>query len=91
MHGRPAGSGWPASPYDAIAVGSVYLVVVVAWSRRVIGWALGRLIDARLTVAALARATLRRPSPGCVFHSDRGSKYASEKHWALLAAHSSAR
>jgi putative transposase len=30
---------------------------------------------------------LRRPLPGCVFHSDRGSQYASEKHRALLAAH----
>jgi putative transposase len=62
--------------------------VLDAWSRRVIGYALGRRIDARLTLAALARAlALRRPLPGCVFHSDRGSQYASEKHRALLAAH----
>jgi putative transposase len=75
--------------YVAIAVGFVYLAVVLdAWSRRVIGYALGRRIDARLTVAALARAiALRRPLPGCVFHSDRGSQYASEKHRALVAAH----
>jgi putative transposase len=39
-------------------------------------------------VAALQRAiTLRRPLPGCVFHSDRGSQYASEKHRSLLKAH----
>jgi putative transposase len=58
--------------YVAIAVGFVYLAVVLdAWSRRVIGYALGRRIDARLTLAALARAiALRRPLPGCVFHSD---------------------
>jgi putative transposase len=75
--------------YIAIAAGFVYLAVVLdAWSRRVIGYALGRRIDARLTVAALARAiALRRPLPGCLFHSDRGSQYASEKHRALLAAH----
>ena len=75
--------------YVAIASGFVYLAVVLdAWSRRVIGHALGRRIDARLTRAALARAiALRRPWPGCVFHSDRGSQYASEKHRALLAAH----
>jgi putative transposase len=75
--------------YVAIAAGFVYLAVVLdAWSRRVIGYALGRRIDARLVVAALARAiALRRPPPGCVFHSDRGSQYASEKHRALLAAH----
>ena len=75
--------------YVAIAVGFVYLAVVLdAWSRRVIGYALGRRIDARLTAAALARAiALRRPWPGCVFHSDRGLQYAAEKHRALLAAH----
>jgi len=75
--------------YVAIATGFVYLAVVLdAWSRRVIGYALGRRIDVRLTVAALARAiALRRPLPGCLFHSDRGSQYAAEKHRALIAAH----
>ena len=75
--------------YVAIATGFVYLAVVLdAWSRRVVGYAISRRIDARLTAAALRRAiALRRPLPGCVFHSDRGSQYASEKHRALLAAH----
>ena len=75
--------------YVAIATGFVYLAVVLnAWSRRVIGYAIGRRIDARLTVAALERAiALRRPWPGCVFHSDRGVQYASEKHRRLLDAH----
>ena len=59
-----------------------------AWSRRVVGYALARDLDARLSVAALERAiALRRPPPGCVFHSDRGVQYASEAHRALLAAH----
>ena len=59
-----------------------------AWSRRVVGYAISRRIDARLTAAALERAiVLRRPLPGCVFHSDRGVQYASEKHRRLLAAH----
>ena len=59
-----------------------------AWSRRVVGYAIGRRIDARLAVAALRRAiALRRPLPGCVFHSDRGSQYASELHRDLLKAH----
>ena len=59
-----------------------------AWSRRVVGHAIGRSLDARHAVAALQRAiALRRPLPGCVFHSDRGSQYASEKHRALLKAH----
>ena len=38
-----------------------------------------------VAVAALERAVaLRRPLPGCVFHTDRRSQYASEKHRALL-------
>jgi len=75
--------------YIAIAVGFVYLAVILdAWSRRVVGYALSRSIDARLVVAALKAAIAqRRPLPGCVHHSDRGSQYASEPHRALLKAH----
>jgi putative transposase len=58
--------------YVAIAVGFVYLAVILdAWSRRVIGYAIGRSIDARLTVAALRAAIAgRKPPPGCIHHSD---------------------
>ena len=75
--------------YVAIATGSVYVAVILdAWSRRVVGYAIGRSLDARHAVAALERAVaLRRPLPGCVVHTDRGSQYASEKHRALLTAH----
>jgi len=75
--------------YVAIITGFVYVAVVLdAWSRRVVGHAIGRTLDARHAVAALERAiALRRPWPGCVFHSDRGSQYASERHRSLLAAH----
>jgi len=62
--------------YVAIATGFVYLAVILdAWSRRVVGYALGRTIEARLTVAALEAAiAARRPAKGCVHHSDRGSQ-----------------
>lgn len=75
--------------YVAIATGFVYVAVILdAWSRRVVGYAIGRSLDARHAVAALERAVaLRRPLPGCVVHTDQGSQYASEKHRALLAAH----
>lgn len=75
--------------YVAVATGFVYLSVILdAWSRRVVGHALARDLEARHTVAALERAiALRRPLPGCVFHSDRGVQYASAAHRALLAAH----
>ena len=51
----------------------VFLAVILdAWSRRVIGYAVSRQIDTRLTIAAL-RAALenRRPPPGCIHHTDR--------------------
>lgn len=75
--------------FVAIATGFVYLAVVLdAWSRRVVGYALDRHIDARLTTAALAAALhARRPPPGCVFHSDRGVQYSAGPHRALLGAH----
>ncbi|WP_352448041.1 hypothetical protein [Mesorhizobium sp. M0013] len=41
----------------------------------IVGYAIGRSIDARLTMAALSAAVERRmPPPGCVHHSDRGSQ-----------------
>ena len=75
--------------YIAIATGFVYLAAVLdAWSRRVVGYAISRSIDARLAVAALKAAIrLRQPPPGCVHHSDRGSQYACEVYRALLAEH----
>jgi transposase InsO family protein len=66
----------------------VYLAVVIdAFSRRVIGWALDRTMEDNLTVAALRMALeLRSPSPGLVHHSDRGSQYASGHYTDLLKA-----
>jgi hypothetical protein len=59
----------------AIAVGFVYIAVILdAWSRRVVGYAISRSIGARLTIAALQTAIERRkPAAGCVHHADRGA------------------
>jgi putative transposase len=67
----------------------VYLAVVIdAFSRRVIGWALDRRVEDELTLAALRMALeLRRPAAGWVHHSDRGSQYASGDYTDLLKAH----
>jgi len=75
--------------YVAIATGFVYVAVILdAWSRKVVGYAIGRSIDARLTVAALKAAIERRkPPPGCVHHSDRGAQYAALLYRNLLAEH----
>jgi len=67
----------------------VYLAVVIdAFSRRVIGWALDRTVEDELTLTALRMALeLRRPPAGWVHHSDRGSQYASGDYTDLLKAH----
>jgi len=64
----------------------VYLAVILdAYSRRVIGWALDRTMEDELTVSALRMALSRRVvEPGLVHHSDRGSQYASLEYTNLL-------
>ena len=64
----------------------VYLAVVLdAYSRRVIGWALERTLEDDLTIAALQMALqTRSPGPALVHHSDRGSPYASDDYTGLL-------
>jgi putative transposase len=67
----------------------VYLAVILdAFSRRVIGWALDRSLEAMLTLQALRRTLARRrPSAGLVHHSDRGVQYASRDYTQLLHDH----
>jgi len=75
--------------YIAIARGFVYLAVILdAWSRRVVGYAVACFMDTRLTVAALRSAIqTRQPPAGCIHHSDRGSQYAAAEYREILAAH----
>lgn len=75
--------------YVAVMGGFVYVAIILdAWSRRVVGYALGRSIDARLTIAALRAAIeRRRPAPGLTHHTDRGSQYAAEAYRKVLAEH----
>ena len=67
----------------------IYLAVVLdAFSRRVIGWALGRTLEAGLAVTALCMALAdRQPGPGLVHHSDRGVQYASRHYTEILKQH----
>lgn len=70
----PTGEGW------------LYLAVLLDLaSRRVIGWSIDRLLDRSLVVRALMMALRqRRPPPGVLHHSDRGSQYASTEYRDLL-------
>jgi hypothetical protein len=67
----------------------VYLAVVLdAYSRRVIGWALEQSLEDELTLGALRMALReRQPGPGLVHHSDRGVQYASLEYTELLKQH----
>ncbi len=69
--------------------GWLYLATVLDLaSRRVVGWATRETLEAELALAALRMAlTDRRPAPGLVHHSDRGSQYACSDSRALLDAH----
>ncbi len=73
----------------AIPGGFVYLAAILdAWSRKVVGYAISRSMDARIAVAALKVALRNRAPPkGCIHHSDRRSQYASETYRELLAVH----
>jgi transposase InsO family protein len=67
----------------------VYLAVVLdGWSRKVVGWELGRTLAAELPLAALDKAlSERKPPPGLVHHSDRGVQYASNEYVTILGQH----
>ncbi|MDX2055223.1 MAG: IS3 family transposase [Polyangiaceae bacterium] len=66
--------------------GWLYLAVVIdLFSRRVVGWALSERMTASLVCNAFDMATaLRVPPPGLIFHSDRGSQYASAAFRSML-------
>lgn len=67
----------------------VYLAVVLdSYSRRVIGWQLGKHLDTSLTIGALQMALRKRTiTPGLVHHSDRGVQYAAGDYTDLLKKH----
>ena len=69
--------------------GWLYLAVVIdLFSRKVVGWSMSSRMKASLVCDALRMAIwLRRPRPGLIVHSDRGSQYASKAYRNLLKAH----
>ncbi|MBR0568971.1 IS3 family transposase [Azoarcus sp. L1K30] len=73
--------------YIATAEGWLYLAVVIdLFNREVIGWSIKPRMTTDLVLDALSMAWFRRrPEPGVLFHSDRGSQYASHAYQARLA------
>ena len=66
--------------------GWMYLAVLIdVYSRRVVGWAMRPYLSRELAIEALRRALeLRRPPPGLIHHTDRGSQYASDDYRDLM-------
>lgn len=69
--------------------GWLYLAVMLdLHSRRVIGWAVSSRLKRDLAIRALDMAiALRKPPPGCIHHTDRGSQYCSHDYQKLLRRH----
>jgi len=69
--------------------GWLYLSVLIdLYARRVVGWATGDRLHRDLTLRTLNMALIRRrPPPGLIHHSDRGSQYASWEYQQTLKAH----
>ena len=78
---------WVAdTTYLPVLGGFIFLVAIIdLFARKVVGWSLGDRLDAELSGEALRRALeSRRPQPGLVFHSDRGSEFAAASFRRLL-------
>lgn len=75
--------------YIRLQMEFVFLAVILdAFSRRAVGWALGRTLETELTLAALQMALKQRqPAPRLVHHSDRGVQYAAKDYVAMLRSH----
>jgi transposase InsO family protein len=75
--------------YLATAEGWLYLAVIIdLCSRRVVGWATSGSLERQLCIDALRSALqTRRPPPGLIHHSDRGTQYASADYRQMLQQH----
>ena len=74
--------------YIRIATSFVYLAALIdGFSRKVIGYALGRTLSADLSIAALNDAISKRDTTGLIHHSDRGIQYCSYDYVKILKDH----
>jgi putative transposase len=81
---------WTADiTYIATAEGWLYLAIVLdLYTRQIVGWAMRERMTKELVIDALRMAWFRRrPPPGLIHHSDRGSQYCSHDSQKQLAAY----
>jgi putative transposase len=72
--------------YIRVEAEFIYLAAIIdVYSRKIVGWAIGRTIDHALCLKALEVAIKRRkPEPGCIHHSDRGLQYCAKEYVKML-------
>lgn len=90
VHGVGINRVWVADiTYIPTRAGMLYLATVLdLGSRRCVGWAMRDTLEEELTLSALQMAhETRRPAPGLMHHSDRGSHYTSKAYRAACRAH----
>jgi transposase InsO family protein len=83
------GQAWVADiTYIAVPNGFAYLACVLdVYLRKIVGWAMSKRIDAKLTLAALKQAlATRSPEPGWIHHSDRGSQYLCDDYVKIVTS-----
>jgi putative transposase len=75
--------------YSATQEGWLYLAVVIdLYSRQVVGWSMDKRMQAKLVNDALLMAIWKgKPAKGLIWHTDRGSQYASDSHRKILKQH----
>jgi len=72
--------------YIWTAEGWLYLAVILdVFSRRIVGWSMDKRMTDNLVITAFKNALIRRrPAPGLIFHSDRGSQYCSKRFQSVV-------
>ncbi|GAI11388.1 unnamed protein product [marine sediment metagenome] len=74
--------------YIRILTGFVYLAAIIdAFSRKIVGYAIGRTLAAKLPLEALKMAIRSRNTDNLIHHSDKGIQYCSYDYVNLLKAH----
>jgi len=87
LRAEAPGQVWVADiTYIAVPNGYAYLACILdVFLRKIVGWAMSKRIDSKLTLAALRQALdTRPPKSGWIHHSDRGSQYLSDAYVSLV-------
>jgi transposase InsO family protein len=90
FHAARSNQVWSSDiSYIQTKQGFVYLAIVMdLYSRKIIGWAMDSSMTRHLPIEALEMAIdMRKPAPGLIHHSDRGSQYSCDDYRLLLERH----